>query len=137
LIEVLAPKKENSDNKNSKDYANAKWEQEVRDSLAKKKAATPGAKLSKVDQALVAAQMAKEKEVREHIVVLQAKLNRGIELVRGLIAANSEPVAKHVRLLAELLLASVFGPGRFLVDGRAFDVFLVSHSLAGRYSADE
>lgn len=98
----------------------------MREALAKKKAATPGAKLSKADQALVSAQMAKEKEVRARIGVLQAKLNRGIELVRSLIAANSEPVARQVRALADMLLGSVFGPGSFLVDARAFAVFLVS-----------
>jgi hypothetical protein len=128
---VLAPKKDGNENKNHRNYATEKWEQEVRDSIAKKKAAQPGqnAKLSKADQALVAAQKTKEAEIRQKITTTQAQLVRGVELIRCLVASNSEAVAKHLRVMAECMLASVFGRGSFLVDQSVFPVFLVSHTL--------
>lgn len=115
------------ENKNRKDYADQKWDQEVRASLAAKKAAAPGGvKLSKADQALVDAQKAKEAEVRQRIATLQAQLKRGIELVAALVASNAESVERHAGDMAKAMLSTVFGRGSFLVDERAFDVFLVS-----------
>jgi hypothetical protein len=75
-VDVLAPKKDAVENKNRKDYATEKWEQEVRASLAKKKTAST-ANLSKADKAAVSAQLAREAAVRNQIVVVQAKLKRG------------------------------------------------------------
>jgi hypothetical protein len=111
------------ENKNRKDYADAKWEQEVRESLAKKQSAKPGAALSKQDKALVAAQMTKEAEVRARIVDVQARLKRGVKLISALVASNAEAVGRNVGEMASLLLGSVFGTGSFLVDSKAFVVF--------------
>jgi len=123
---VLAPKKDNNENKNSKNYATEKWEQEIRDSIAAKKAAQPGTqKLSKADQALVSAQRTKEAETRTKIAITRARLVRGVELIKCLIASNSEAVARHLRVMAECMLASVFSRGSFLVDKSVFGVFLV------------
>lgn len=113
------------ENKNRKDYATEKWEQEVRDSLVKKKAATVGGKRSKQDEALVAAQLAKESEVRARILIQQAKLKRGVELVSSIVASNAEKMQRHVDELVKLLLSSAFGAGSFLSDERPFEVFLV------------
>jgi hypothetical protein len=128
---VLTTKKEVNENQNRKDYATDKWEQEVRDSLAKKKSAT-AVVLSKADKALVAAQLVKEADIRTRIAVEQAKLRRGIELVASLADSKSPDVYKHVQLMARMLLGSVFGAGSFLVDGRAFTVFLVRFLLVYR-----
>lgn len=95
----------------------------MRESLAKKK---PAANLSKADRAAVNAQLAKEAAVRERIAVVQAKLQRGVELVQALVASSAEAMEKHVGELAQLLLGSVFASGSFLVDDKAFGVFLVS-----------
>lgn len=116
------------ENKNRKDYATEKWEEEIREAVAKKKSTQPGAKLSKADQALVTAQMGKEADTRKRISTVRASLHRGTELIRSLVASNSEAVSKHLRTMAESLLNSVFGPGSFLVDERVFTVFLVSPS---------
>jgi hypothetical protein len=118
------------ENKNRKDYADAKWEQEVRDSLAKKKTAGTGANLSKQDKALVAAQMAKEAEIRGKIAEIQARLRRGIELVSALVASNAEAVGTRVGEMASLMLESVLGVGSFLLDSRAFEVFQRLGSLS-------
>ncbi|KAK8869849.1 hypothetical protein IAR55_000417 [Kwoniella newhampshirensis] len=128
-VDVLTTRKEAVENKNRKDYATEKWEQEIRESLAKKKAANPNAKLSKQDQALVNAQLAKEAEVRAQIVKVQGHLRRGIEMVAALTAASSADVQRHVGTLAKALLDSVFGPGSFLVSDRAFEVFVQLGSL--------
>lgn len=56
----------------------------------------------------------------------QARLVRGVELIKCLVASNSEHVARHLRVMAESMLASVFGRGSFLVDKSIFGVFLVS-----------
>jgi hypothetical protein len=71
--------------------------------------------------------MAKEAEVRQKIADVQARLKRGIELVSALVSSNAEAVERHVGDMAEMMLQSVFGPGSFLVDQRAFDVFVVSY----------
>jgi hypothetical protein len=130
LVAVLAAKKDTVENKNRKDYADAKWEQEVRDSLAKKKAATSGANLSKQDKALVSAQMSKEAGVRAKMAEVQARLHRGIQLVSALVASNAEAVGSRIGEMASLMLDSVFGPGSFLVDGKAFAVFQQVGSLS-------
>lgn len=114
------------ENKNRKDYATEKWEQEVRESLAKKRTATAGVKHSKQDQALINAQLAKESATRQQIRHVQGALNRGIELVSALTKAGNVEVERCVGGMAAALLSSVFAAGSFLVDGRAFDVFSVS-----------
>ena len=123
---VLAKNRQTSENKNRKDYATEKWEQDVRDSLSKKKAATTGSNLSKQDRALVAVQLAEESEIRKRISLQQAKLKRGVELCVSLVASNTEKMQRHVGELAGLLLGSAFGEGSFLLDSRPFEVFMVS-----------
>lgn len=125
LTSVLSPKKDAVENKNRKDYATEKWEQEIRDSLAKKKT-TSTANLSKADKAAVSTQLAKEAAVRNKIIQTQAKLKRGVELVSSLVSSNAEAMERHVGELARVMLASVFGAGSFLVTKRSFKVFLVS-----------
>lgn len=51
-------------------------------------------------------------------------------MIRCLVASNSEHVARHLRVMAECMLASVFGRGSFLVDKNVFAVFLVSVSFS-------
>ncbi|WVF72242.1 hypothetical protein IAT40_007054 [Kwoniella sp. CBS 6097] len=131
FVDILNAKKDSApENKNSKNYHTEKWEQEVRESLAKKKATQVGAKLSKADQALVNGQLAKEAETRKQITIVQGQLKRGVELVAALTKASSEEVAKHVDELATALLASAFSSGNFLVDSRAFEVFIQLGTLA-------
>ncbi|WVQ78061.1 hypothetical protein IAT38_000142 [Cryptococcus sp. DSM 104549] len=133
FVDVLTTKKDSGvENKNRKDYATEKWEQEVRESLAKKKAASagPGAKLSKQDQALVSAQLKKEAATREQIARVQGQLKRGVELVAALGKTGSADVARWVGVMAKAMLDSVFGMGSFLVDKRAFEVFVGLGSMA-------
>ncbi|ODO11508.1 hypothetical protein I350_00288 [Cryptococcus amylolentus CBS 6273] len=123
-VDVLAQKKDTgAENKNRKGYADDQWEREVRESLAKKRAAAT-VKLSKAEQALVNAQLVKEADTRSRILEVQAKLKRGVELVSALSKAGSAEVGRWVGFMAKSLLDSVFAHGSFLVDSRAFDVFI-------------
>ena len=117
------------EDKNSKDYATKKWEQEVRESLSKKKTAANGVTLTKEQKALVAAQQAKETEIRARIRQLQARLARGVQLVQSLIVSSADKVTRHVGMLAGAMIESVFGPGDFLADEQAFPVFIQLSTL--------
>ena len=128
---MQSTKKDAVENKNRKDYATDKWEQEVRETLAKKKT-TVGANLSKADKAALSAQMAKEAEVRQHIIQAQGRLKEGVELVASLVASNTEGMKRYIGEMAKLLLGSVFGPGSFLVDDSCFAVFLVCLHIGPR-----
>ncbi|KAL1405501.1 translational activator of GCN4 [Vanrija albida] len=130
FVDVLSPKKDVAENKNRKNYADEKWEQEVREQLAKKKTTTIGANLSKQDRAAVNAQLAKEAGIRQQISSLQARLFRGLELVAALAESQITAVENQLGTLAHLLISSVFGPAAFLVNSRAFDVFIKLSTLA-------
>ena len=124
----MATKKAAVEDKNRKDYLTDKWEQEVRESLTKKKTAGAGDNLSKSDKALVAAQLAKETDLRARISAQQAKVKRGVELVMSLSASNTDIMQRYSGELAELLLVTASGTGSFLLDQRPFEVFLVGLS---------
>lgn len=72
------------------------------------------------------AQLAKEAEVRTKISAVQARMKRGLEVVYALTASNAERVEREVGELAQILLSSAFSDGSFLLDQRAFEVFMVS-----------
>lgn len=129
-VDVLNTKKAEVENKNRKNYADEKWEAEVRAELAKKKATTVAKNLSKQDKALVAAQVAKEADIRQRIVLIQARLRRGLELVAALTDSRVTAVENQLGTLSNLLIKSVFGPGAFLVDSRSFEVFIKLSTLA-------
>jgi hypothetical protein len=129
-VDVLALKKDQPVNKNRKNYADEMWEKEVREELAKKRPTTLAKNLSKEDKAKVAAQMAKEADVRAQIAQVQAHLRRGLELVAALADSHVSAVENKLETLFTLLINSVFGPGAFLVDDRAFDVLIKLSGLA-------
>ncbi|EIW69657.1 hypothetical protein TREMEDRAFT_73934 [Tremella mesenterica DSM 1558] len=129
-VDVLSHNKDLPENKNSRDYATKKWEQEVRASLSQKKSNGPA--LTKEQKALVETEQAREAEVRERIRITQARLARGIQLIQSLIASNSEVVMKHVGEMAQAMLKSVFASGEFLVEDEAFKVFIQFATLASQ-----
>ncbi|ORX39844.1 regulation of translational elongation-related protein [Kockovaella imperatae] len=129
FVDVLSSKKDVAENKNRKDYATDKWEQEVRDALARKKTLV-GANLSKADKAAVTAQMNKEAEVRTQILLAQGRLREGVQLVSSLAASNSEGMKRYVGEMLKLLIRSVYGPGNFLMDEQVFSVVLQLGAMA-------
>lgn len=106
---VLATHKKDEGPKKGKDADIARWEAELRQSLASKKskaAAASGATgLSKEAHALVQAQLAKEAVVREYVGVLRARLVRGLAFVQSVVQNGGTSVRGYVRSIAERLLA--------------------------------
>ncbi|PQE17282.1 putative translation activator GCN1 protein [Rutstroemia sp. NJR-2017a BVV2] len=83
FVDVLASKSQSyTPNKNTKDYDTLKWEEELRAQLAKKKGQEK--KLTSEEAAKVKAQLAKESGIRLKIRYLEAKLLRGVGIIRSL-----------------------------------------------------
>ncbi|RYP67071.1 hypothetical protein DL769_005859 [Monosporascus sp. CRB-8-3] len=81
FIDVLA-KKQALPNKNTKDYDTLKWEEELRSQLAQKKGTQK--KLTADEQAKVNAQLKKESEIRRSVQQIEARLMRGIGIIKSL-----------------------------------------------------
>lgn len=103
-----------------------KWEKEVRESAAKKKAATAGGVLSKADQALVAQQTKVEADVRAKMQTVKEQMARGLAIIRSLIAADVEPFKANLTEVLQLIMDGPLDQGSFLVSEDAFNTFLVS-----------
>lgn len=107
---MLATRKKDEGPKKGKGADIARWEAELRQSLASKKSkagAGAGASvggLSKEAHALVQAQLAKEAVVRERVGVLRARLVRGLAFVRSVVGSGEPSVKTYVRCIAECLL---------------------------------
>lgn len=90
----------------------ARWDAELRQSLASKKTKSGGAgSLSKEAHALVQAQLAKEAVVRERMSGLRARLLRGLAFVRSVVEGGGPSVRVHVRSIAECLLEGAMSGG--------------------------
>ncbi|OBZ65072.1 Translational activator GCN1 [Grifola frondosa] len=122
-VDVLSSKKPDVVEKKGKGYKDAQWEAEVRKSIASKKGATSGT-LSKQDLALVQAQLDKESIVRQRVAILKARLERGLHLVRSLVASQVEELHSYVGSISTLLLQGAFGKGVALIRETAFDTYL-------------
>ena len=126
----MSQKKEAVLNKNSKTYAQDKWDQEVRDSIAKKKAGSTGGALSKQDQALVNAQTAKEASVRARVAEVQREFLQGLEVFRALLNGRTDVFDNHLEQVLGVVIASAVGPAAFLVGDEACGLYLVSDPSA-------
>jgi hypothetical protein len=112
-----------------KDAAIAKWEAEVKKSLAAKKA-TAAVSLTKQEQAMVQSQLEKEAPIRQHVATVKARLDRGLRLVRSIVAAGVPELSLYVSFIISLLLEGALGPnGSVLVGSDAFDTYLVGTVL--------
>ena len=104
----------------------AKWEEDLRKSLANKKA--PGTvTLTKQQQALVQAQLEKEAKIRQRVASIKANFERGLNFIRSLVSARVEEFRPYIAPLASLLIDGVLDHGSPLVGESAFDTYLVSH----------
>jgi hypothetical protein len=122
---VLSQKKEAVLNKNSKTYAQDKWDQDVRESIAKKKAGANGTTLSKQDQALVNAQAERENATRAKLLALQRQLSQGLDTFRALLNGRTEIFDNHLQQILGIVIGTAVGPAAFLVGDAACDLYLV------------
>lgn len=121
---VLASNKDAPKVVKGKDAQMAKWDEEVRKSLATKKGNAPA--LTKQQQALVTAQLEKEAQVRQRVVGIKAQVDRGLALVRGVVSAGVEEFPPYIAPITKLLLDGALKSGKILVGQEAFDTYLVS-----------
>ncbi|KAH7883448.1 armadillo-type protein [Phlebopus sp. FC_14] len=122
-VDVLSSQKKEEGPKKGKGADIAKWEAELRQSLANKKGG-PTAALSKQAQALVDGQLAKEAIVRQRVGSVRANLQRGLAFVRSVVAVNGAELKGYVSQISELLLEGALGNGSRLVGRDAFDTFV-------------
>ena len=113
---MLATRKKDEGPKKGKDADIARWEADLRQSLASKKTKAGGkgagaGGLSKETHALVQAQLAKEAAVRERVGALRAQLLRGLAFVRSVVASGGASVKACVRAIAECLLDGAMSRG--------------------------
>lgn len=108
-----------------KDADLAKWDAEVRQSLAKKKVATAPA-LSRQEQSLVQAQVEKEAKIRSHTNEIKANLERALQIIYHLALGNIDDLRAYVSQIISLLLSSgALDKGTLFVGSLACATFLV------------
>ncbi|KAI9736804.1 MAG: translational activator of GCN4 [Claussenomyces sp. TS43310] len=117
FVDVLAKKgNHNIPNKNTKDYDTLKWEEELRASLAQKKGQQR--KLTPEEGAKVSAQLAKEAAIRLQVRYLEAKLWRGMGIIKSL--AMGPPTEAQMWMgPAVKALIDVIVAGAGLITGNA------------------
>lgn len=115
FVDVLAKKSQNYvPNKNTKDYDTMKWEEDLRAQLAEKKGQQK--KLTSEENAKVNAQLAKEAVIRLQIRYLEARLMRGIGIIKSL--ATGPPTEAGIWIgPAVKSLLEIIGAGAGLIVG--------------------
>ncbi|TFK50812.1 ARM repeat-containing protein [Heliocybe sulcata] len=122
-VDVLSNKKEDAPVKKGKGADIAKWEAELRKSLANKKSASSGT-LSKQDQALVKGQLEKEAIIRQRVAAIKLHLERGLAFVRSLVAARVDEFRVFVSTVASLLLEGAFDKAVLLCGYQPYHTYL-------------
>ncbi|EGO00628.1 hypothetical protein SERLA73DRAFT_71629 [Serpula lacrymans var. lacrymans S7.3] len=121
-VDVLSSKKVNEGPKKGKDADIAKWEAELRKSLASKK--TSAATLSKQEQALVQAQLTREAAVRQRVTSIKANLQRGLAFIGSLISSLVPEFRHYISSIISLLLEGALKKGQRLLGSEAFQTYL-------------
>ncbi|KAG1762385.1 armadillo-type protein [Suillus occidentalis] len=111
-VDVLSSQKAEEGPKKGKDADIARWEAELRKSLANKKGA------------LVQAQLDKEAVVRQRVTTIKLNLQRGLSYVQSLASINVPELRMYVSFILSLLLEGAMGQGSRLVGSQAFEAYL-------------
>ncbi|ESK85788.1 translational activator [Moniliophthora roreri MCA 2997] len=122
-VDVLSGTKGDVQPKKGKDAEIAQWEADLRKSLANKKAANT-VTLTKQQQSLVNAQLAKEAEVRKRITSIKANLERGLHFVQSLINALVSEFRVYISTVVTLLLEGALEKGSLLAGEMALETYL-------------
>ena len=124
FVDVLASKSQSyTPNKNTKDYDTLKWEEELRAQLAQKKGQQK--KLTSDETAKVNAQLKKESGIRLQIRYIEAKLMRGIGIIKSL--ATGPPTEASLWMgPAVRSLVDIINAGAGLITGStASDAYIL------------
>ncbi|KAI0473029.1 armadillo-type protein [Xylariaceae sp. FL0804] len=116
FVDVLAKKSQFLPNKNTKDYDTLKWEEELRNQLAQKKGLQK--KLSADEQAKVNAQLKKEAGIRHSIQQLEARLMRGLGIIKSLAEGPPTEASLWLAPCTSSLLEAIEA-GACLITGEA------------------
>jgi hypothetical protein len=109
-----------------KDAEIARWEADIRNSLASKKA-TATTTLSKQDQALVEAQLERERCSTASGSDVKTNLLRGLQFIRSLVSSGVQDFRLYISTVASLLLDGALGKGSILVGHEAVQTYLVRY----------
>lgn len=116
-VDVLAKAdKKAAVDKNRKDASLEQWEAELRESIAKKKAAATKS-LTKEQQAAVDAQKKTEAAVRARVTKLQTQLVDGLQVLCSIASSGTEAIDVKVTPLLQRLLALVAIPQAGILAG--------------------
>lgn len=115
FVDILAKKSQNTvPNKNDKDYDILKWEEELRAQIDKKKGEKR--KLTAEESAKVNAQLQKESVIRKNIREVEARLSRGLGIIKAI--ANGPPTDPKLWIGPVVsLLLGIMDAGASLVVG--------------------
>ena len=117
FVDVLAKKSQDYvPNKNTKDYDTMKWEEELRAQLAQKKGQQK--KLTPEENAKINTQLKKETAIRQQVRQLEAKLIRGIGIIKSL-AVGPPTEAQLWMSPAVTSLINIINAGAGLITGNA------------------
>ncbi|KAF4976900.1 hypothetical protein FZEAL_6502, partial [Fusarium zealandicum] len=116
FVDVLAKKSQQVVDKNEKDYDILKWEQELRSQIDKKKGQQR--KLTAEENAKVNAQLKKESQIRQSLREVEARLLRGIGIIKSL-ATGPPTDATQWLGTAVTLLMGIMDAGANMITGDA------------------
>ncbi|KAF5232185.1 hypothetical protein FOXYS1_15804, partial [Fusarium oxysporum] len=116
FVDVLAKKSQQVLDKNKKDYDILKWEEELRSQLEKKKGQQK--KLTPEENAKVNAQLKKESLIRQSITEIEARLLRGIGIIRSLATGPPTDAAQWLGTAVSLLIG-IMDAGATMITGDA------------------
>ncbi|KAF4480172.1 translation activator GCN1 [Fusarium agapanthi] len=116
FVDVLAKKSQQVLDKNKKDYDILKWEEELRGQLEKKKGQQK--KLTPEENAKVNAQLKKESLIRQSMTEIEARLLRGIGIIRSLATGPPTDAAQWLGTAVSLLIG-IMDAGATMITGDA------------------
>ena len=125
LSTVLSSTKREARATKGKDADNAKWDEEIRKSIASKKA-TP-ASLTKQQQAALQAQLEKETKIRETVRRIKSNLDHGLYFIQSLVSADVAEFRFYTSSVVNVLLEGPLVGGAFLVGDLALETYPVSY----------
>ncbi|KAG5983990.1 hypothetical protein E4U55_006502 [Claviceps digitariae] len=132
FVDVLAKKSQNSaPNKNTKDYDILKWEEELRTQLEQKKGQQR--KLTAEETSKVNEQLRKESDIRNSIRRIEAKLLRGIGIIKSLATGPPTDATLWLGSAVGFILAVIdAGAGLIVGDTAPLAYTLCSEKVSSR-----
>lgn len=129
FVDVLStkPQERKLEKGNNKDYDVLKWEQEVRDQIARKSGEQR--KLSEEDQTKLKAQLIKEGQIRGLVREVEQKLHRGIGYISSLTRGPPSDTEAWMAVASDNLISTIAAGAGLLVGDKAAFAYLACASM--------